>query len=103
MKSVYGLMTNAGNGNEFLYDLGVWETEEEAGDFLKNELPHSSGIWIEALKVNDATPESLVIDSDEMQECSMCQIEYNRADIIEIEDVSVCINCEPAYRENIPG
>lgn len=96
-------MTNAGSGNEFLYDLGVWETEEEAGNYLRNEMPYSSGIWVEALTVNDALPEALEIDGDEMVECSMCQIEYNHADIIEIDDVNVCINCEPAYRENIPG
>jgi hypothetical protein len=103
MKTVYGLMTDGGSGNEFLYDLGVWESEDEADRYLKDELSHLSGIWIEAITVNDAVPLSLEADGDEMETCDLCQVEYNEADIIVIDDVKVCINCEPAFRNNRQG
>ncbi|MDP4164044.1 MAG: hypothetical protein Q8906_02880 [Bacillota bacterium] len=103
MKSIYGLMTDIGNGNELMYDLGLWETEEAAGAYLKQELGHASGIWVEALVINDALSDNLDLDGDEMALCSQCGIEYNEADIIIIDDQDVCINCEPAFKENMPG
>ena len=103
MKIVYGLMTDTGNGNEFLYDLGLWETEEAAAKYLNNEMPNSTGIWVEAIVVNDALPNDLDDDTDEMAICSQCGVEYNKADLTTINDEEVCIYCEPAVRQNMPG
>lgn len=103
MKSVYGLMTNTGNGDEFLYDLGVWETEDAAAAYLKEEMPYSTGIWVGSITINDALPDDLDEDGDDMTTCSLCGVEYNEADVHLIDDQDVCIYCEPAYKENMPG
>ncbi|WP_409275990.1 hypothetical protein V1499_10330 [Neobacillus sp. SCS-31] len=103
MKIVYGLMTNTGSGNEFLYDLGVWETEEAASDYLANKLPHSTGIWVEKIEINDASPEQFIPITEKMIECSQCGIEYSPEDIHVIDGMEVCLDCEPALNENLTG
>ncbi|RHW38028.1 hypothetical protein D1B31_14695 [Neobacillus notoginsengisoli] len=103
MKIVYGLMTNTGNGNEFLYDLGVWETEESANDYLVNKLPHSTGIWVEQIEINDPSPEDLMPLTEKMLECSQCGVSYSPEDIHIIDGVDVCLDCEPAFKQNKIG
>ncbi|RDU38781.1 hypothetical protein DRW41_04265 [Neobacillus piezotolerans] len=103
MKIVYGLMTDTGSGNEFLYDLGVWETEESANEYLANKLPHSTGIWVEKIEINDASPEQLIPITEKMIECSQCGIEYSPEDIHVIEGLEVCLDCEPAFKQNLTG
>ncbi|OCA81518.1 hypothetical protein A8F94_21825 [Bacillus sp. FJAT-27225] len=103
MKIVYGLMTNTGSGNELLHDLGVWETEEAASEYLEHKLPHSTGIWVEKIEINDASTEQFIPLTDEMIECSQCGIEYSADDIVIIEDMEVCRECEPAFRQNMTG
>ncbi|AGX03357.1 MULTISPECIES: hypothetical protein [Bacillaceae] len=103
MKTVYGLMTQDGSANELLWDLGFWETEEAANEYLKTNLPLSKGIWVELIKVNDPIPETVeAFEEDKMVACSFCDIEYNAADIL-IADVNVhiCVYCQPAYKAQL--
>lgn len=102
MKVVYGLMTNSGDADEMLWDHGVWETEEAANEYIKNEMSNISGVWVGELKVNDPIPEAAEEPADEMVECELCGIEYNREDVnSEDYDEVVCFNCEPGYKENM--
>jgi hypothetical protein len=102
MKSVYGLMINAGDADEMLWDHGVWETEEAANSYIESEMSNISGVWVGELKVNDSIPEAADYQGDEMVECALCGIEYNSEDVnMDDYDEAVCINCEPAYKENM--
>ncbi|WP_210365163.1 hypothetical protein [Bacillus sp. REN3] len=102
MKTVYGLMINSGDANEMLWDHGVWETEEAAALYIKNELSNISGIWVGDLKVNDSIPEAAEDYGEEMVECSLCGIEYNGEDVNTTDyEENVCINCEPGYKETM--
>ncbi|MGD6841539.1 hypothetical protein ACQCVH_03375 [Bacillus infantis] len=103
MKTVYGLMTQDGSANELLWDLGFWETEEAAQEYLRTNLPLSKGIWVEVININDPIPESAEeFEEDKMVACSFCDIEYNAADIL-IADVNVhiCVYCQPAYKAQL--
>ncbi|PLR80806.1 hypothetical protein CVD25_08070 [Bacillus canaveralius] len=100
MRKVYGLMTNPGDGNELLWDFGVWETADEAQRYLQNELKHTTGIWVEEIKFHSPTPEFAEHYEEEMVECSFCGIEYNEADTTLIDnDEYICVNCEPEYKK----
>ncbi len=104
MKKVYGLMVQAGDANEMLWDRGVWETEEAAKEYLQSEMRNINGIWVTELKVNDSIPLAAEPEAEEMVLCDLCGIKYNPADVnvTDFED-AVCINCEPEYltQENI--
>ncbi|WP_174733092.1 hypothetical protein [Mesobacillus harenae] len=102
MKTVYGLMINAGSATEMLWDLGVWETEEAAKDYLENELKNVGGTWVGELKVNDSITQAVQV-GDEMVACTLCGIMYNEADVNkdEYEGTVICINCEPEYRASL--
>lgn len=102
MKSVYGLMVNSGDAAEMLWDHGVWETEEAANLYIKNEMSNLSGIWAEEINVNDPIPEAAEETGEEMVECTLCGIKYNGEDVnTEDYEEKVCINCEPGYKETI--
>jgi uncharacterized Zn-finger protein len=103
MKTVYGLMTQDGSVNELLWDLGFWETEEAANEYLKTNLPLSKGIWVELIKVNDPIPETVeAFEEDKMVACSFCDIEYNAADILIADvNVNICVYCQPAYKAQL--
>ena len=102
MKIVYGLMINSGSADEMLWDHGVWETEEAAQLYMETEMSNISGIWVRELNVNDAITAAAEDAGDEMVECSLCGIEYNGEDVNSTDyEETVCINCEPGYKENM--
>ncbi|MCM3707228.1 MULTISPECIES: hypothetical protein [Cytobacillus] len=102
MKVVYGLMTQNGDAQELLWDLGFWESEESAKEYLKAEMASSRGITVEPININDAIPIHLEeLEEESMVSCSLCGIEYNREDVNMTDyNENVCVNCEPEYRDN---
>ncbi|MBT2708751.1 hypothetical protein [Bacillus sp. ISL-47] len=102
MKVVYGLMTQNGDAQELLWDLGFWESEESAREYLSTEMSNTRGITVEPININDPIPVSPEeIEENEMVACSLCGIQYNREDVNMTDyDENVCVNCEPEYREN---
>jgi hypothetical protein len=102
MKVVYGLMAQNGDAQELLWDLGFWESEESAKEYLNAEMANSRGITVEPININDAIPfHPEEIEEEKMVTCSLCGIEYNREDVNMTDyDENVCVNCEPEYRDN---
>lgn len=70
MKVVYGLMAQNGDAKELLWDLGFWESEELAKDYLNSEMAKSRGITVEPFNINDAIP----IHPEEMEEEKMVRL-----------------------------